>query len=388
MSQKNQTQRVFLENPWADNKSPIEPRKSPESKHDTAPIMGVSGGDKNKPATVRIKRPPTSTLSVAPSASAPMGIPPTIRLKRPPTTPISLRPTELASGPLRTLAPTETYSEAPTVLRHASLMSGKRETSRIVIDDASGRRPMDAKRATTPIPGLASQGASIPQTIRLKRAPIMALSTLQDLRTTPTQVQDLRESPTLIKRASESSKGETSRIILDEPAPSGSMAKPTLAGKSATGPAGSLPRTIKLKRPGEGADSSAPAWPTPPAPSSVESKAATAKIDLPPSEPAVSEESPTQRKTIKIKRTQKGGGGVSISLPGPGTAGTANNGLTTEETGADAGSEAEENPLFTAVAVAAVLCVTCLVYILASQSLGTSSRPAFPVPSVLQVKAL
>lgn len=130
--------------------------------------------------------------------------------------------------------------------------SPKNKTSRISLDSA---RPLDAKKATGLVPGIATHAGPIPQTIRLKRPP-----------TSPIAVQPANLPPlakktgdTALSQASaavqsvttETVKRQTSRIVLTQ------SAVPKITDfKRATGPisgipthAGPIPQTIRLKRP-------------------------------------------------------------------------------------------------------------------------------------------
>ena len=146
------------------------------------------------------------------------------------------------------------------------------------------------------------------------------------------------------------------------------------------------PRTIKIKRPdtppttvmkpapAEAAPAEAEAVQVTPLTSSLEGKKSeTARIDLP---PEVTDQPPTRRKTIRIKRPE----GTSSSKPLVISRTTES---VASESAVLAGPAAEEaGPVFSWVAIVAVLVSFVLIYALAAQvsTIQTLAAPILPFP--------
>ncbi len=148
---------------------------------------------------------------------------------------------------------------------------------------------------------------------------------------------------------------------------------------AATTEAPGMPRTIRIKRPDTPPTTSLRAQPadgagpTPIAAAEIETskKSETARIDLPPEMDA--DQPPTRRKTIRIKRPS---GGPVTSKPLIITR-AAETGEISGSKGA--ASEAEDSPVFSGVALAAVLVTAILIYVLAAQTIA----PNMPFPGRL-----
>ena len=304
-------------------------------------------------------------------------IPQTIRLKRPPTSPITVQPVDLP--PPAKKAGDTALVQTPTTVRATPAETVKRQTSRIgLADSAAPKSPTDFKRTTGPILGIPMHAGPIPQTIRLKRpatspvkrpptSPVTAKpsepAVMPHVEQATRDDQDITEAPTVIKHIA-ALKTPTSRIVLEKlSAPvSASTKQPTTNIPPLTSAEPPPPKTIRLKRPSTLSD----------AEETIQVKAAegslqaakkgeTAKIELPLEDSALTPI--TQRKTIKIKRTDRTVTPRSVT---PEAAATPEPGASVE---ASAPGE-EEALVFPLVALAATLCIAALVYIMAAQAFG------------------
>jgi hypothetical protein len=265
-------------------------------------------------------------------------------------------------------------------------------------DAASTAAVADAKKLTTgPIMGIPTHTTPIPQTIKLKRpstSPIVisqhdmaAAPTAAKIPSTKIPAVPLGEAPTVVKKlVTPIPVSETSRIILEIDAQTAGMRQktspiPFLAPSEPT-PA---PKTIRLKRP-----SGIVPLPTQPAEqplteiSDVQTvkKSETAKIEIPKS--AESPASITQRKTIKIKRTDRNVIPRTVVLSRPSVAAKPAAGIPKKvEVVAPPPPALEEEPLpvFSIVAGVAAVCLILLVYLLASQAFGP--KLLLPIPGAL-----
>lgn len=367
------------------------------STHDPAEVPPSNDGLKNQTSRISLEnaRPLKSPLDakkatgLVPDMPAYVGpVPQTIRLKRPPTSPITVQPVDLP--PPAKKAGDTALVQAPTAVRTATAETVKRQTSRIgLAEPAAPKSPTDFKRTTGPIVGIPMHPGPIPQTIRLKRpatspvkrpptSPFIAKPSEPAVMPRGEQVirsgQDITEAPTVIKHVAVP-KTPTSRIVLEElPASVSATAKqPTT---NITPPADAeppVPRTIRLKRPSTLSDAEETIQVTA-ADESLRAarKGETAKIDLPLEDSALTPI--TQRKTIKIKRTDR------TVTPRSATPESA----TAKEPGAlveAPAPEEEEAFVFPLVAFAATLCIAALVYIMVAQAFGVH----LPLPSSMQL---
>jgi hypothetical protein len=293
-----------------------------------------------------------------------------------------------------------------------------KKTTRISLDEVLSAAPPQKKAtaslaaqgsdksATGPISGIPTHTAPIPQTIRLKRpatSPIVINPS--DIATAPTVVKFAHgkaptvheklptgpagEAPTVIKQPLPPRPlNETSRIILeiDQPDTRIKTAPISAAAISATEPTPS-PKTIRLKRPSTILTAAPPAEPQP-VPSEIQAakKSETSKIELPKEAEALTPA--TQRKTIKIKRTDRNIIPRTVAMSRP--AATKPQAATAIPTGAAAPvhrapvqpvPEEEALPVFSILAGAAVVCLALLVYLLTSQAFGP--KLILPIPSGL-----
>lgn len=338
---KNQTLRISLDN--------ARPLKSPlEAKKSTALI-------------------PNIPAHVGP-------IPQTIRLKRPPTSPITVQPVDL---PPTAKKGDTALVQMPTTVRPMTAETVKRQTSRIGPESAAPQGPADFKRTTGPILGIPMHAGPIPQTIRLKRpatapmkrpptAPITVKPSESSVMPRVEQAvrvgQNITEAPTVIKQVAPP-KVPTSRIVLED-LPSPATAKqPTTNIPPLTSAEPPAPKTIRLKRPSSLSDAEETAQVI-----AVEGlqrsakKGETSKIDLPIEDNALTPI--TQRKTIKIKRTDRSITPAHAATP---EAVAAQEHVIRPEAPAP---EEEQALVFPLVTLAATLCVAALVYIMVAQAFG------------------
>lgn len=136
------------------------------------------------------------------------------------------------------------------------------------------------------------------------------------------------------------------------------------------------PKTIRIKRPEPGAATgpiAAPAEPARPVEpiTTAARKSETARIELP---EEVAEQTPTRRKTIRIKRPE-GGEARPLVVSQPSL--TIARAEPTESLPLIAGEEEESSTLFSVLALAAVLLACVLIYVLAAQ-VGTVESLAAP----------
>lgn len=329
---------------------------------------------------------------------------------------------------------------SPVQNRDESEVESLKKTTRIFLDDALNVKPAPKKtttsitdqttekKATGPITGIPTHTAPIPQTIRLKRpstSPIVISP--PGITTAPTVVKVVHpkiptspvgETPTVIKKPiPQRPLQETSRIILELGPQVTDVRQKTapISGVSSTEPTPG-PKTIRLKRPSTiitaGQPEEKQALPSvyPPAADFGElrrtapeatgdmqtaKKSETAKIELPKGVEYLTPS--TQRKTIKIKRTDRNiiARTVTVTrqtvaeLPGrrSGIGGQAEAKLQAEETiqkeeqAPQASIQDEPLPVFSVLAGLAAVCLALLVYLLTAQAFGP--KLILPVPSGL-----
>lgn len=340
---KNKTIRISLD-------SILPPKSTPEEKKATSLVPGI------------------------PAHAAP--IPQTIRLKRPPTSPITVQPMDMPSSAKK--AGDTSLVHAPAASHTATAETIKRQTSRIDSADATAPKSSAGMLTTGPILGIPMHAGPIPQTIRLKRPPTSQMKhpTTASVTARPPEpvimpraepatksIPNITEAPTVIKNIA-ASKTQTSRIVLGKPPASVSATAKQATTKippitSAETPA---PKTIRLKRPStlsttaEAIQAKAPEQLSQP-----NKKGETAKIDLPLGDASLTPV--TQRKTIKIKRTA----GAAAPVPAiPEPAAPAEPAARMQASA----PEEEQALVFPIVAFAATICIAALVYIMVAQALG------------------
>ena len=356
------------------------------STHDPADAPPADDGLKSQTARISLEsarplKPPLEAkkaTSLVPGIPAYVGpIPPTIRLKRPPTSPITVQPVDLPP-PVKKAGDTALV-QAPTTVRTATAETVKRQTSRIgLTESAAPMSPTDFKRTTGPILGIPMHAGPIPQTIRLKRpatspmkrpptSPVIAKPSEPTVMPSGEQAtrggQDITEAPTVIKHIA-ALKTPTSRIVLEElPAPVSATAKqPTTNIPPLTSAEPPAPKTIRLKRPSTLSDAEeAIQIATTDGSLRAAKKGETAKIDLPLEDSTLTPI--TQRKTIKIKRTDRT---VTPRSATPEAAAAPEPGALVKAPA----PEEEETFAFPLVAFAATLCIAALVYIMVAQAFG------------------
>lgn len=343
-----------------------------------------------KPQPIDIKLPDTSQTArialenVTPSKSpfdpkrttSPLtaGAPaPTIRLKKPATAPVLSKPptsnmTDAARGQGSLKAHTTIIRELP---RDPDL--AKRETSRIILRDITPSAPTaEAKRSTAPISGIPVSATGIPQTIRLKRPPTA---------TAAAKVQDAAGASARARPSGDARlKSQTSRVVLDDAIKASAASDSRATSPIAAVPA-AQPQTIRLKRPADALAVKTEAE----AAVDEGAKSKTAKIDLPSAVvDATSPASLTQRKTIKIKRTERNVAPNTLVLKRSASK-TAPEPAPAKEALAQAVPAAAAPTglgwAFAAIAAAALVCAAGLAYLLAAQAFGPELQ--LPVPSFI-----
>ncbi|MDO9541757.1 MAG: hypothetical protein Q7J98_05485 [Kiritimatiellia bacterium] len=301
---------------------------------------------------------------------------------------------------------------SPVQSQDESEIESLKKTTRISLDDAliaksasktttSLTDQVGEKKATGPIMGIPTHTAPIPQTIRLKRpstSPIVinppgitTAPTVAKIAHPKSPTSPAGETPTVIKRAIPPRPlQETSRIILEPSLQAADVRQKTgpIPGISLTEPTPG-PKTIRLKRP-----STIVAVDQPEAKQALSSdmqaakKSETAKIELPKDAEYLT--SATQRKTIKIKRTDRNiiSRTANVARQTPAELGQAE-----AKPQAEAAAPKEEQvpkapilddeplPAFAILAGLAAVCLVLLVYLLAAQSFGPDL--VLPVPAGL-----
>lgn len=279
-----------------------------------------------------------------------------------------------------------------------------KKTTRISLEEALSAKPPPKKstsslidqggekKATGLISGIPTHTAPIPQTIRLKRpstSPIVI--TPPDLAAAPTVVKVAHAGPsapasetaTIIKKPIPPRPlNETSRIIVEiEPQPSDIRQKTApILTVSPIEPT-PAPKTIRLKQPSTiiaPAELEAKQAPVPDVQTAKKSE--TAKIELP--KDAVYQAPVTQRKTIKIKRTDRNIIPRTVTLARPAeTKPQAEAIVQKEEQISKAPIQDEPLPVFSMLAGLAAVCLLLLVYLLSTQAFGP--KLILPVPPSL-----
>ncbi|MFH1477654.1 MAG: hypothetical protein ABIH24_09230 [Verrucomicrobiota bacterium] len=368
------------------------------SAHDPANVPPANNDNlKNQTSRISLEsaRPLKSTFEakkatgLMPDIPAVEPVPQTIRLKRPPTSPITVQPID-QPAPVKKAGDTALV-QAPTTVRTATAETVKRQTSRIgPAESMAPKGPTDFKRTTGPILGIPIHAGPIPQTIRLKRpvaAPVKRPPTSPVSAKKPSEPvvmpraaqatrggQDMSEAPTVIKHVA-APKTTTSRIVLEDlAAPLAAAAQqPTTNIPPSTSAEPPAPKTIRLKRPSTLSDAEETIQ-VMKAEESLQTarKGETAKIDLPLEDSALTPI--TQRKTIKIKRTNQT---VTPRSATPEAAVAHEPGALVEAPA----SEEEEIFVFPLMAFAATLCIAALVYIMVAQAFGIHT----PLPANMQL---
>ena len=297
------------------------------------------------------------TPPAAPAAGSPIARKPVIMRK-----PTLRKPGEAAPAPAAPAAPAVPPAPAPSAPAPQGITipreeAAKKMTARISLASATGQIPSVAVPAST----------DDVKTIKLK-APTVAIPAMPE-----------QDSAAI---AAQAAKSKTSRISLE----SAFSAQPELPSAG-----GAAPKTIRLKRPTEmgGAPAKPPLKPPtthieiPLTPHQTGQVPAAAVAAPPPEAAAESpDNSPTRKKTIKVKRPGAGSG-PKISL-NKGEGGDAASGADDDNlqqlTGFDnlapiAGPD-KVNPIFIVAAVIAILVAIDLVWVLAAQLFGPNAAVA------------
>jgi hypothetical protein len=253
----------------------------------------------------------------------------------------------------------------------------KKQTSRVPL--AKSETDL-IKRSTTRIDDLSSGSPSpIPQTIRLKRP----ASVTQQVRAGLGQAQarqatdriKLSEAPTIARQSP--LKRQTSRIILSETPPPAGLPSPSEIRRA---PTEAIPETIRLKRPSVTLGEETALEPVTSEQVETAKKSETAKIDL--EAESVAPVPITQRKTIKIKRTERNVMPRTVTLARPKGAPPLPIPGAKQAIAEETGDEDEAGVFFSVLAAAAVLVVGALAYIMAAQ---IWPELALPLPSIMSL---
>jgi hypothetical protein len=234
----------------------------------------------------------------------------------------------------------------------AGVPAAKKQTTRV---DLSAAEPAEAKKKTSRIPletaleteGKPLQVQTTPKTIRIRR-PVVPPSV------TPPSLQE-EATP-----AAAEGKRKTSRIELEA-----ALAVSGTAEEEKPAVPGPTPKTIRIKRPSQVGTIKLARPGIPEAPGGGEEislKSQTSRIDLPTAAPAEAT-APTQRKTIRIRRPESA---PSARMPRTITIARPEEGVAEGE--AVSVAERDVGVVFTIGAVAAVLVVCALIYVLAAQA--------------------
>ncbi len=395
---KSQTTRISLADVIAAKSKgvsqppPTTRTKFPGSKRSTTRIMLIED-DEDTSLLKTAAKAETEAIPAIPVQQPVSKAPPTARFRKPSTT-------QITGFATTTVAKKKGDTTAATVARQpvAGGTVSKSSTSRILLkeDVSSAEKKEDLSSINSPIMGIPVEPEvpkttahhGVPVTIKLKRPvppPSSPVASEAGAGAIPRTIRIAKqqqpavsaEAPTVVKKVTEPpSRGETARLSIEN----ADILKKEVLSTASTVVAQKPPRTIKLKRPSDIAD-------LPEAPPSSEEeqiaiakKSETAKIQLPEIEGIAGASQPplTQRKTIKIKRTDRSGQMRTISLKRP------QEEELSEQQGAEAAVSGEEfkkmevGVVWSIFALAAVFCVIGLLYILASQALGPT--PTFPVP--------
>ncbi len=372
---KSQTMRISLDDilPGA--------RPPPDSRQVTMPITELISGARPPPDSRQVTMPITELISgarppldsrqvtmpiteFAPGAAA---VPPTIQLKRPAAFHGAAKATPEA--PPMAAKPKTGPPNTPAATSPAEEGGSKKGTSRLILDAGQNAVPgAEVKRSTSPI-------TVIPQTIRLKRAggPTLPPPTVK------ARTDALSAAPTVGRTADLSqAKMVTARIMVEETTAADAESQPPItpvsAGQGASNAA--APRTIRLKKPSDpGLEEAADEGRALESPTVRKSlKRETSKIALPAAEaPAPI----TQRKTIKIKRTEPNAEPRTVKIQAASAA--AAPGL--PQVGRAAAEDEGPGPLFIVLAAVALVVIACLAYIMAAQAFGPEL--SLPVPASL-----
>ncbi len=303
--------------------------------------------------------PPKQTPPASSAESSPIQRKPVIMRK-----PTLRKPGEAAAAPAvpppaaPAVPPPAPNAPAPQGIAIPREQAAKKMTARISLASATGQIPSVTVPPTT----------DDVKTIKLKPP-------------TSTQSVSPQESAAI---AAQAAKSKTSRISLE----SALSAQPELPQAPSA-----APKTIRLKRPTEmgGSAPAKPALKPPtthiqiPQPPHQTGQIPPAAVATPPPEPAqeTPDNSPTRKKTIKVKRPGAGGGPkISLNKSGEGADGAASTGdedlqqLSGFDNLAPVAAPDKVNPVFIIAAVIALLASIDLIWVLAAQLFGPNAAVA------------
>ena len=280
----------------------------------------------------------------------------------------------------------------------------------IVLRRPTLRRPGDAPAAVTPAAPASAPAAEPPKAAPIPARPMPAAAPVAQGIAIP-HGEAVKKMTSRISVSSATSPIPSATSLI---APVDGAAKPeatvqaakkmtsriTLESALGTQPdlASPQPKTIRLKRPSEAvAAPAAPAAPAvPPAPASVPEGMTPIADAAPAAEADSAEDSPTRRKTIKVKRPGAPASGPKISLANNGApsvdgVASASDNLQSlsgfsAASNASAGKPDKVNPFFIVAACLAIVVGSVLVWVLTSQTYGSRGAAgdyAFPKGPVI-----
>lgn len=280
----------------------------------------------------------------------------------------------------------------------------------IVLRRPTLRRPGDAPTAVTPAAPASAPAAEPPKAAPIPARPVPAATPVAQGIAIP-HGEAVKKMTSRISVSSATSPIPSATSLI---APVDGAAKPeatvqaakkmtsriTLESALGTQPdlASPQPKTIRLKRPSEAvAAPAAPAAPAvPPAPASVPEGMTPIADAAPAAEADSAEDSPTRRKTIKVKRPGAPASGPKISIANNGApsvdgVASASDNLQSlsgfsAASNASAGKPDKVNPFFIVAACLAIVVGSVLVWVLTSQTYGSRGAAgdyAFPKGPVI-----
>jgi len=287
-----------------------------------------------KPAPAPVEPTETEAPTPAPAAAPSRGTP-AIRLQ-----PLKPKPTLVAPPPDLPPAPAPEAEEKPADPKPPSLPGSETGPIKANTKRKTARIPLGSAKLTKE-DGLAAVDGQKPKTIKIKpAAPLPKIRSTQPLSITLPLTDMADESH------GDAAKRQTSRIPLEE-----ALTADKISDEAGETSDPARPKTIKIKRPG-----SADAATAKPNKGSAASEGGTlgetARLDNLPLD--LADNSPTQKKTIRVKRPQAAGGAPALSTSP--VAAPAGRGLMPPEPFEEASDEPGVAWALLAVAATLVLC--------------------------------
>ncbi len=351
-------QGILKQEPAAKAEPPAEPEPQPEPEAPAAPKLApkppASGTVKQHTARLVVKPAdlkPAEKAAEEPAKddeSAPkIAASPAIKIK-------PLKP-KAAPAEKSSEAAVDTAEEAADKKKSDPAKTDtKRKTSRIPLESARAPEAEEKKeeKKEEKAPKLK------PKTIKIKPSiPVPKVRSTQPLSVTVPIADEDGE-----KVKADAAKRKTSRIPLEEA---------LTADKESEEPAepvdAARPKTIKIRRPGSEATTVKAKKPAPPAPADDGEMGKTARLDHLPLDDA--DTTPTQKKTIRVKRPDAASTASAAPTPAPAPGGL---GLTPPEPIEEPRSD-EPGVVWALLALAATLVLCVVIYMLAAQAFGPNA---------------